>query len=201
MSTAWPCSTARSRRPCFPVHGSCHHKRRPCSDLALSALPAALDKEIPDWRHDNNYLRSVYGIDPATIDATPRLGQQRLSRPSAAYRHGARPRRAHSRLRPPRRHLQARHAALPLAGTPRRDSQAHRRTSDLIRRQGPSRRQRRQGADPRGLRRRAKAGTAPRSRSSTSKTTTGISASSSPRASMSGSTRRCAPMRPPAPAG
>jgi starch phosphorylase len=36
------------------------------------------DKEIPDWRHDNNYLRSVYGIDPATIEATHRLGQQRL---------------------------------------------------------------------------------------------------------------------------
>jgi starch phosphorylase len=36
------------------------------------------DKEIPDWRHDNNYLRSVYGIDPATIEATHRLGQQHL---------------------------------------------------------------------------------------------------------------------------
>ena len=36
------------------------------------------DKEIPDWRHDNNYLRSVYGIAPATIEATHRLGQQRL---------------------------------------------------------------------------------------------------------------------------
>ncbi len=36
------------------------------------------DKEIPDWRHDNNYLRSVYGIDPATIEATHRLGKQRL---------------------------------------------------------------------------------------------------------------------------
>jgi starch phosphorylase len=36
------------------------------------------DKEIPDWRHDNNYLRSVYGIAPAAIEATHRLGQQRL---------------------------------------------------------------------------------------------------------------------------
>jgi starch phosphorylase len=36
------------------------------------------DREIPEWRHDNNYLRSVYGIDPAVIDATHDLGQQRL---------------------------------------------------------------------------------------------------------------------------
>jgi starch phosphorylase len=36
------------------------------------------DNEIPDWRHDNNYLRSVYGIDPAAIEATHQLGQQRL---------------------------------------------------------------------------------------------------------------------------
>jgi starch phosphorylase len=36
------------------------------------------DNEIPDWRHDNNYLRSVYGIDPVAIEATHQLGQQRL---------------------------------------------------------------------------------------------------------------------------
>jgi len=36
------------------------------------------DKEIPEWRHDNNYLRSVYGIDPAVIESTHALGQQRL---------------------------------------------------------------------------------------------------------------------------
>ena len=36
------------------------------------------DNEIPDWRHDNNYLRSVYGIDPVAIEATHKLGQQRL---------------------------------------------------------------------------------------------------------------------------
>ena len=36
------------------------------------------DKEIPEWRHDNNYLRSVYGIEPATIAATHDLGQERL---------------------------------------------------------------------------------------------------------------------------
>ena len=37
-----------------------------------------LDKEIPAWRHDNQYLRSVYGIEPAVIDATHALGKQRL---------------------------------------------------------------------------------------------------------------------------
>jgi len=37
-----------------------------------------LDKEIPSWRHDNQYLRSVYGIAPETIEATHALGKQRL---------------------------------------------------------------------------------------------------------------------------
>jgi starch phosphorylase len=36
------------------------------------------DKEIPSWRHDNQYLRSVYGIDPGTLAATHRLGKRRL---------------------------------------------------------------------------------------------------------------------------
>ncbi len=37
-----------------------------------------LDKEIPAWRHDNQYLRSVYGIESEVIDATHALGKQRL---------------------------------------------------------------------------------------------------------------------------
>ncbi|MGH7224085.1 MAG: alpha-glucan family phosphorylase, partial [Gemmataceae bacterium] len=36
------------------------------------------DAEIPCWRHDNQYLHSVYCIDPAAIDATHALGKQRL---------------------------------------------------------------------------------------------------------------------------
>ena len=36
------------------------------------------DKEIPEWRHDNQYFRSVYGIEPETISATHCLGKQRL---------------------------------------------------------------------------------------------------------------------------
>jgi starch phosphorylase len=37
-----------------------------------------LDKEIPEWRHDNQYLRSVYGIDPAIIQTTHAAGKQHL---------------------------------------------------------------------------------------------------------------------------
>jgi starch phosphorylase len=37
-----------------------------------------LDKEIPSWRHDNEYLRSVYGIAPEAIEAAHALGKQRL---------------------------------------------------------------------------------------------------------------------------
>jgi starch phosphorylase len=36
------------------------------------------DKEIPSWRHDNQYLRSVYGIAPEAIEAIHALGKQRL---------------------------------------------------------------------------------------------------------------------------
>jgi starch phosphorylase len=39
---------------------------------------ALFDKEIPEWRHDNQYFRSVYGIEPATIDATHARSKQRL---------------------------------------------------------------------------------------------------------------------------
>jgi starch phosphorylase len=36
------------------------------------------DKEIPEWRHDNNYLRSVYGIPVEVIESTHAEGQKRL---------------------------------------------------------------------------------------------------------------------------
>ena len=29
-----------------------------------------LDKEVPEWRHDNQYFKSVYGIEPEVIEAT-----------------------------------------------------------------------------------------------------------------------------------
>ena len=37
-----------------------------------------LDEEISSWRTDNQYLRSVYGIDPARISACHSKGKQRL---------------------------------------------------------------------------------------------------------------------------
>ena len=42
------------------------------------AFRELFDKEIPAWRHDNQYLRSAYGIEPDAIEARHRLGQQRL---------------------------------------------------------------------------------------------------------------------------
>jgi starch phosphorylase len=41
-------------------------------------LQALLDAEIPAWRHDNNYFRSIYGIPPAKIANCHELGKQRL---------------------------------------------------------------------------------------------------------------------------
>ncbi|HEY5329808.1 MAG TPA: alpha-glucan family phosphorylase [Acidobacteriaceae bacterium] len=37
-----------------------------------------LDKEVPEWRHDNQYFRSVYGIPSKTISETHQLGKLRL---------------------------------------------------------------------------------------------------------------------------
>jgi len=37
-----------------------------------------LDHEIPSWRTDNQYLRSVYGIAPEQISATHRIGKTSL---------------------------------------------------------------------------------------------------------------------------
>jgi starch phosphorylase len=39
---------------------------------------ALFDKEIPEWRHDNQYFRSVYGIEPAIIAATHEQGKRQL---------------------------------------------------------------------------------------------------------------------------
>ncbi|WP_035349966.1 alpha-glucan family phosphorylase [Edaphobacter aggregans] len=37
-----------------------------------------LDQEIPDWRTDNNYFRSIYGVDPARIAACHAKNKHRL---------------------------------------------------------------------------------------------------------------------------
>ena len=41
-------------------------------------LQGILDEEIPRWRHDNQYFRSVYGIKPARISNAHRLGKRKL---------------------------------------------------------------------------------------------------------------------------
>ena len=41
-------------------------------------MQALFDAEMPDWRHDNNYLRSVYGIAPAKIANCHELAKLRL---------------------------------------------------------------------------------------------------------------------------
>ena len=42
------------------------------------AFKELFDKKIPDWRTDNNYFRSIYGIPAETIEQTHAVGQQRL---------------------------------------------------------------------------------------------------------------------------
>jgi len=42
------------------------------------AMHELLDGEVPDWRHDNNYFRSVYGIAPEKIAGCHLTGKQRL---------------------------------------------------------------------------------------------------------------------------
>ena len=41
-------------------------------------LQDLLDKEVPEWRHDNQYFRSVYGIDPARLSNCHHQGKLKL---------------------------------------------------------------------------------------------------------------------------
>jgi starch phosphorylase len=41
-------------------------------------MQALFDTEIPEWRHDNHYFRSVYGITPAKIANCHEIAKQRL---------------------------------------------------------------------------------------------------------------------------
>ncbi len=72
------------------------------------AFQELLDAEIPDWRTDNRYFRSIYGIDPARISACHVKNKQRLFALACAS-HGPllQPFGPHPRLRPSCRHLQA----------------------------------------------------------------------------------------------
>jgi starch phosphorylase len=41
-------------------------------------LKKVFDQEMPRWRHDNQYLRSIYGIKPARISNAHRIGKRKL---------------------------------------------------------------------------------------------------------------------------
>ena len=41
-------------------------------------MQALFDTEVPEWRHDNHYFRSVYGITPAKIANCHEIAKQRL---------------------------------------------------------------------------------------------------------------------------
>jgi starch phosphorylase len=41
-------------------------------------MQALLDEEIPEWRHDNHYFRSIYGVAPAKISNCHEVAKQRL---------------------------------------------------------------------------------------------------------------------------
>ena len=62
--------------PEYPVHAITNGIH--AATWLSQAFQDLLDKEIPAWRHDNQYLRSVYGIEPTVIDATHAIGKQRL---------------------------------------------------------------------------------------------------------------------------
>jgi starch phosphorylase len=62
--------------PGYPVHSITNGVH--AGTWLSQPFQALLDKEVPEWRHDNQYFRSVYGIAPAVIDATHALGKQRL---------------------------------------------------------------------------------------------------------------------------
>jgi starch phosphorylase len=41
-------------------------------------MQALLDAEIPEWRHDNHYFKSIYGVAPAKIANCHEISKQRL---------------------------------------------------------------------------------------------------------------------------
>ena len=94
-----------------------------------------LDEEIPSWRTDNQYFRSVYGIDPAQITACHVKGKHRL------LRHDRPPhwpplqsKRPYPGIRPSRSHLQARQPPPQRPRPPRSHRRKDRRPSDPLRR-------------------------------------------------------------------
>jgi len=111
-----------------------------------------LDSEIPEWRHDNQYFRSIYGVEPAKIanchiQTKQRLFDEVFKRTGQQFK----PKMltlGFARRSPPTR----RQPALPRSQAALEDREEDRRPADPVRRQGASRRHRRQGTHPRCLR-------------------------------------------------
>ena len=149
--------------------------------------------------HPRTAPRTAGGLRPGTA-AGPARTPWRAPCRDRPRRRGARSRGPDHRLRPPLRHLQTRHADLPQPGTagghPQQQGPAG---ADHLRRQGPSARPRRQGADRRDHRTSA-AGPSSAAASSSSKITTSTSPATWCRASTSGSTIRAGRWKHRAPA-
>ena len=154
----------------------------------LSApMQELLDIEIPEWRHDNQYFRSIYGVEPAKIANCHIKTKQRLF-DEVFKRTGQQFNPKILTLGFARRVATYKRASL-LFHDPKRLSKIAKKIGGLqnpLRRQGASGRRSGQGPDPRCLRFRG-----PRSRragciSSILKTTTGSWARCLPRAWMCG---------------
>ena len=111
--------------------------------------------EIPDGELWEAH-RQLKGELIAYARARVARQRRRIGEGKAALGRGGSParlQRAHPRLRPPLRHLQARHPALPRPRTPRAAAQQRGPPrADRLRRQGPPRRQAGPGVHPAGLR-------------------------------------------------
>lgn len=62
--------------PEYPIHAITNGVH--AATWLSESFQQLFDREIPAWRHDNQYFRSVYGIDASVIDQTHALGKQRL---------------------------------------------------------------------------------------------------------------------------
>ncbi len=62
--------------PEYPIHAITNGVH--AATWLSESFQQLLDAQIPAWRTDNQYLRSVYGISPANVAATHRKGKLRL---------------------------------------------------------------------------------------------------------------------------
>lgn len=64
--------------PGYPIHAITNGVH--AATWLSAPLQELLDKEIPAWRTDNQYFRSLYGVEPAQIAQIHHEGKQRLLR-------------------------------------------------------------------------------------------------------------------------